>query len=272
MATDRSAAPGTEPPVALSVAGSDPSGGAGIQADLKTFHAFSVYGAAVITAVTVQNTYGVRAVHAVPPDIVLAQLEAVDDDLAVSAAKIGLVPAPELAAALAARLARRPLPRLVVDPVLGAGSGDPLVAAGTDAALRALLPHATLVTPNLSEAALLTGRPVRDVATMADAARALIDLGAGAALVTGGHLADRPVDVLVAAGVVHRLDASRVPLPRTHGTGCTLSAAVVAGLAAGEELVAAVARAKRFVHDALSIAPAVGGGARPLDHRVKPAG
>jgi hydroxymethylpyrimidine/phosphomethylpyrimidine kinase len=274
MAADRSARSGTEPPapVALSIAGSDPSGGAGIQADLKTFHAFSVYGAAVVTAVTVQNTRGVRAVHAVPPDIVLAQLDAVDDDLRVAAAKIGLVPGPELAAALAARLARRPLPHLVVDPVLVAGSGDPLAAAGTAAALRALLPHAALVTPNLDEAAALTGRSVRDVATMIDAARVLLDLGAGAVLVTGGHLPDRPVDVLVAPGAVDQLDATRVPLQRTHGTGCTLSAAVVAGLAAGETLATAVARAKRFVTAALTAAPAVGGGARPLDHRVKPAG
>jgi hydroxymethylpyrimidine/phosphomethylpyrimidine kinase len=274
MAADRSAPSGAEPPtpVALTIAGSDPSGGAGIQADLKTFHAFDVYGAAVLTALTVQNTREVRAVHAVAPEMVIAQLDAVTDDLRVSAAKIGLVPDPEVAAALAARLARRPLPQLVLDPVLLAGSGDALSTGGTAAALRALLPHATLVTPNLPEAAALTGRRVDDLDAMADAARALVALGAAAALVKGGHLPGRPVDVLVADGVVHRIDGTRVPTGATHGTGCTLSAAIVAGLATGRDLVAAVARAKKFVHDALAAAPAVGGGARPLDHRVRPAG
>jgi hydroxymethylpyrimidine/phosphomethylpyrimidine kinase len=258
--------------VALTVAGSDPSGGAGIQADLKTFHAFGVYGAAVITALTVQNTRGVRAVNAVAPEVVVAQLDAVTDDLPVAAAKIGLVPDPGIATALCERLARQPLPRLVLDPVLVAGSGDALGAVGTAAALRALLPHVALVTPNLPEAEALTGRRVDDLDAMADAARALIDLGAAAALVKGGHLPGRPVDVLLAGGAVHRLDGERVPVKPTHGTGCTLSAAVAAGLAAGEDLVAAVVRAKRFVHDALVAAPALGSGARPLDHRVRPSG
>src|SRR5262245_7509533 len=274
MAANRSApsAPEPSPPVALSVAGSDPSGGAGIQADLKTFHAFGVYGAAVLTALTVQNTRGVRAVHAVAPDIVLAQLEAVVEDLAVAAAKIGLLPDPAGASALAEWLARRPLPRLVVDPVLVAGSGDALTASGTATALRALLPSAALVTPNLDEAAALTGRPVLTVADMTDAARALTDLGAAAALVKGGHLSEDPVDVLVAGGTVHRFEGTRVPIRPTHGTGCTLSAAIVAGLAAGLELPVAVARATRFVRDALAAAPPLGGGARPLDHRVLPSG
>ncbi len=254
--------------MALSVAGSDPSGGAGIQADLKTFHAFGVYGAAVITTLTVQNTRGVRAVHPVAPDVVLAQLDAVDDDLPVAAAKLGLVPTSALAEALAARLRRRPLPRLVVDPVLVAGSGDSLADAGTAAALRTLLPHALLVTPNLAEATALTGRPVEDVAGMREAAQALVDLGATAALVKGGHLPDRPIDVLLVAGSIHELDAARVPSGPTHGTGCTLSAAIAAALAGGEDLVAAVARARRFVHRGLAAAPAIGGGRRPLDHRV----
>jgi hydroxymethylpyrimidine/phosphomethylpyrimidine kinase len=260
--------PGPAIPVALSVAGSDPSGGAGIQADLKTFQAFGVYGAAVITALTVQNTRGVRAVHPVTPDVVLAQIDAVDDDLPVAATKIGLVASPALADALAARLGRRPLPRLVVDPVLVAGSGDPLADAATAPALRALLPHALLVTPNLVEAAVLTGRPVQDVAGMRDAARALVDLGAAAALVKGGHLPDRPIDVLLVAGAIHDLDAARVPSGPTHGTGCTLAAAIAAALAGGDELVTAVLRARRFVHRALAAAPALGGGRRPLDHRV----
>jgi hydroxymethylpyrimidine/phosphomethylpyrimidine kinase len=271
MAADRSETVSGEPSVAvaLTIAGSDPSGGAGIQADLKTFHAFGVYGTAVLTALTVQNTRGVRAVHPVPPDVVLAQLDAVDDDLRVAAAKIGLVPTPALAAALADRLRRRPLPNLILDPVLVAGSGDALGAEGTAAALHALLPCSALVTPNLEEAAALTGRSVRDPAGMADAARALVDLGAPAALVKGGHLPGRPVDVLLAGGVLQTLDAARVAVARTHGTGCTLSAAIAAGLAGGLDLVAAVARARRFVQRALAAALAVGGGARSLDHRVR---
>ena len=258
--------------MALSVAGSDPSGGAGIQADLKTFHAFDVYGAAVLTALTVQNTRGVRAVHAVAPDVVLAQLEAVVEDLPVAAAKIGLVPDPAVASALAEWLARRPLPGLVVDPVLVAGSGDALSASGTATALRALLPSAALVTPNLDEAAALVGRPVQTVADMTDAARALTDLGAAAALVKGGHLSGDPVDVLVAGGIAQRFAGARVPVRPTHGTGCTLSAAIVAGLAGGFELAIAVERATRFVRDALRAALSLGGGARPLDHRVRPEG
>ncbi len=254
------------------MAGSDPSGGAGIQADLKTFHAFAVYGAAVLTALTVQNTRGVRAVHAVAPELVVAQLDAVTDDLAVSAAKLGLVPDPDVARALAARLRRDPLPWLVLDPVLVAGSGDALSTGGTAAALRALLPHAALVTPNLHEAAALTGRRVDDLDAMVDAARALVDLGAAAALVKGGHLPGRPVDVLLVDGVVHRLDGARVPATATHGTGCTLSAAIVAGLATGHALPAAVTRAKTFVHDALAAALPLGGGTRPLDHRVRAPG
>jgi len=236
---------------------------------LKTFHAFSVYGTAVITALTVQNTRGVRAINPVPPDVILAQLDAVADDIRIAAAKIGLVPAPDHALALAARLRLRPLHNLVLDPVLVAGSGDPLGAAGTAAALHALLPCATLVTPNLAEAAALTGRAVRDLAEMTDAARALVDLGAAAALVKGGHLPDRPVDILLADGVVHTLDAERIAVARTHGAGCTLSAAIAAGLAAGLDLRAAVARARRFVHRAIASAVAVGHGALPLDHRVR---
>jgi len=254
--------------VALSVAGSDPSGGAGIQADLKTFQAFGVYGAAVITALTVQNTRGVRAVHPVAPDVVIAQLDAVDDDLPIGAAKLGLVADPALAAALASRLARRALPNLVVDPVLVAGSGDALASAGTATALRALLPHAVLVTPNLAEAAALTGRPVEDVGGMKEAARVLVGHGARAALVKGGHLPDRPIDVLAVGTDVHELDGARIPSGPTHGTGCTLSAGIAAALAGGADLLAAVTRARRFVHRAIAAAPRIGGGSRPLDHRV----
>ncbi len=268
--TDASAGTASRPPfpVVLTIAGSDPSGGAGIQADLKTFQAFGVYGAAVITALTVQNTRGVRAVHAIDPALTIAQLDAVADDLPIAAAKVGLLPTPGTAAALATRLARAPLPALVLDPVLVAGSGDLLGADGTAAALAALLPFAAVVTPNLAEAGALTGRAVRDVGDMIGAAETLLAAGARAVLVKGGHLAGPPVDVLLAGGAVRRFDGQRITLPRTHGTGCTLSAAIAAGLALGLDLPEAVARARRFVHAALAAAPALGGGARPLDHRV----
>jgi hydroxymethylpyrimidine/phosphomethylpyrimidine kinase len=269
MAADASAGcPAGPPVVVLSIAGSDPSGGAGIQADLKTFQQLRVYGAAVLTALTVQNTRGVRAVHPVAPQVVIAQLDAVTDDLPVAAAKIGLVPTPAVAAALEARLHRAPLPNLVLDPVLVAGSGDVLGSAGTAAALRALLPFAALVTPNLAEASALTGREVRSVDEMIAAGRELLSLGSAAALVKGGHLAGPPVDVLVTSDAVHRLAGERVPVARAHGTGCTLSAAIAAGLGSGLELLAAVERAVRYVRAALTAAMALGGGARPLDHRV----
>jgi hydroxymethylpyrimidine/phosphomethylpyrimidine kinase len=254
----------------MTIAGSDPSGGAGIQADLKTFHAFDVYGAAVLTSLTVQNTTGVRTRYDIEPAAVVAQLAAVQDDLAIAAAKTGMLPTPETIAALAAHLATRPIPALVVDPVLVATSGDALATPATATALRALLPLATLVTPNLPEAAALTGRRVDDLATMRDAARALRDLGARAVLVKGGHLPGRPIDVLATPDAVVELDAPRVGPATTHGTGCSLAAAIAAGLGRGDTLEHAVARAKRWLGRALAAAPALGRGARPLDHRVRP--
>jgi len=257
--------------VALTIAGSDPSGGAGIQADLKTFHTFDVYGAAVLTSLTVQNTMGVFAREDVSPRMVLAQLVAVQDDLDVAAAKTGLLATAEQIEALAEHLRRRPLPHLVVDPVLIATTGQALTAAGTAAVLRReLLPLATLVTPNLDEAGALLGWPVHDLATMRDAARALADLGAGAALVKGGHLDGPADDVLWADGRLTELRAPRVPVGAAHGSGCSLSAAITAGLATGRPLAEAVARAKAWLGRALAAAPAVGHGHRPLDHRVRP--
>jgi len=256
--------------VVLSIAGSDPSGGAGIQADLKTFQAFGVFGATVVTSLTAQNTRGVRDRRDVAPDFVRAQLDAVLDDFRVAAAKTGMLPTGAVVEAVARRLAERPLPALVVDPVLVATSGDALADASTLPALRAaLVPLATLVTPNLAEAEALTGRRVRTVAEMRDAARALRDLGAAAALVTGGHLPDRACDVLATADGLHELDAARVDVGPTHGTGCTLSAAIAAGLATGVPLVEAIGRAKRYVTRALAAAASLGAGGRPLDHRVR---
>jgi hydroxymethylpyrimidine/phosphomethylpyrimidine kinase len=259
------------PGIALSIAGSDPSGGAGLQADLKTFAAYRVYGTAVVTACTVQNTRGVQATHPVSPEIVGAQLAAVLEDLAVGAAKTGLLPDGATVRAVAAVLAGRPALPLVVDPVLVSTSGHALAGDSTLAALRhTLLPIAALVTPNLAEAAALTGRPVGTREDMRRAARALVDAGARAALVTGGHLVDSACDVFCDGTHVHDLDAPRITTASSHGTGCTLAAAVTAGLARGEALDAAVVRAKRYVTRALAGARPLGGGLHLLDHGVDP--
>jgi hydroxymethylpyrimidine/phosphomethylpyrimidine kinase len=258
------------PPVALSVAGSDPSGGAGIQADLKTFAAFRVYGAAVVTCVTAQNTCGVRATGELPVALVAAQIDAVLDDLDVRAVKTGMLGRAEIVEAVAAGLARLAAP-LVVDPVMVATSGDELLDAAGRAALRGrLLPLARLVTPNLREAGILAGREVRDLAGMRDAARAIRDLGARAVLVKGGHLAGDASDVLLDGDELHELAAPRLEAGPLHGTGCTLSAAIAARLARGATLLDAVRAAKEFVRAAIEHAPAVGHGARPLDHGVRP--
>ena len=235
-------------PVALSIAGSDPSGGAGIQADLGTFAAFGVRGATVVTALTAQNTEAVREIAAVEAGFVLRQLDAVLDELDVRAAKTGMLHRAEIVAALAERLLTRPVPHLVVDPVMVATSGAVLLDAAGVATLRdRLLPLATLVTPNLREAETLTGQPVADVAGMRAAARALVELGARAALVTGGHLEGDPVDVLFDGRTLTELGGRRVPVGRTHGTGCALSAAITAGLAHGRALGEAIEGAKRWL-------------------------
>ncbi len=261
-----------KPPIALTVAGSDPSGGAGLQADLKTFAAFDVYGAAVVTCATAQDTTGVRGVARLEPDFVRAQIDAVLDDLDVGAAKTGMLGTAGIvsavAEAFAARATRVPL---VVDPVMVATSGDPLLDPDAVAALRErLLPLAVLVTPNLPEAAVLAGHPVEDAAGMRRAARAIRDLGAGAVLVKGGHASGDAVDLLLDEGGFHELRSERLDVGPLHGGGCSLSAAIAAGLAAGRPLADAVADAKEWVTRAIRGAQAVGRGARPLDHRVRP--
>lgn len=257
-------------PIALTIAGSDPSGGAGIQADLKTFAAFEVYGAAVLTCVTAQNTTGVRATGELPAALVAAQLDAVLDDLAIGALKTGMLGRAEIVAVVAQRCARLDAP-IVVDPVMVATSGDLLLSDDGVAALRdLLLPLSRLVTPNLAEAAVLAGRRVETVADMRDAARAIRDLGPQAVLVKGGHLAGAACDVLLDGAELHELRAERLATGPMHGSGCTLSAAIAAELARGSDLLAAVRCAKAFVHAAIAAAPVVGHGARPLDHRVRP--
>jgi hydroxymethylpyrimidine/phosphomethylpyrimidine kinase len=255
--------------VVLTIAGSDPSGGAGLQADLKTFQAFGAYGAAVVTSITVQNTTGVRDRHDLPPALVGAQLAAVLDDLPVAAAKTGLLPDAGVVDAVIAGLRTRPSCALVVDPVLVATSGDALAGPSALAAIRdRLLPVATLVTPNLAEAEALTGRRVRTIADMRDAAMALRARGVAAVLVKGGHLHDRACDVLASGDDVHELDAPRIDVGPVHGTGCTLSAAIAAEVAAGSALLDAVHAARAYVRRGLAASHALGRGSRVLDHTV----
>jgi hydroxymethylpyrimidine/phosphomethylpyrimidine kinase len=256
--------------IALTIAGSDSGGGAGIQADLKTFHQFGVFGTSVIVALTAQNTKGVRAVDIVSEAMVAAQLAALAEDLPPAALKTGM-----LADAAHVRLVARTIREyrwspLVLDPVMVASSGDRLLTTEAEDVVReTLVPLAALVTPNLDEAAILTGRAVHDVATMERAGESLLRLGAGAALVKGGHLAsDELTDVLVTPTGVRHFRRARLKTSSTHGTGCTLSAAVTAGLALGRELETAVSDALEYVHRAIAAAPGLGGGHGPVNHSV----
>jgi len=253
--------------VALTIAGSDPSGGAGLQADLKTFHAFGVYGASVVTLVTVQNTVSVSRVEVLSSELVDEQLEAVIVDLPVKAAKTGALGSRAVVECVAARIASTTIP-LVVDPVMISKHGAPLVDDDAANAIRTkLLPAAYLITPNAPEAEALSGRPVRTIAEAIEAARAIADLGVRHVLVKGGHLADeRARDVLFTSGEIHLLDSERIVTSAGHGTGCTLSAAITAGLARGEPLMASVVAAKTWLTRALATAPNLGHGIGPLNH------
>jgi hydroxymethylpyrimidine/phosphomethylpyrimidine kinase len=255
--------------VALTIAGSDPSGGAGIQADLKTFHQHGVYGTSALTLLTVQNTVGVSRVEVMPPDLVREQIQAVLDDVPPGAAKTGALGSVAVVEAVAELAAGFAFP-LVVDPVMISKHGAPLLDAAAARAMReALVPRAFLVTPNAPEATALTGIDVVDVATAREAARALHGLGARAALVKGGHLDEaEAVDVLFVDGAFHELRAPRVPTPHTHGTGCTYAAAIVARLAKGDRLVDAVVGAKRWLTAALAHPPGVGRGIGPVGHHT----
>ena len=257
---------------ALTIAGSDPSGGAGVQGDLKTFHACGVYGMAVLTALTAQNTTGIRGVHDVPADFVRAQLEAVLDDLPVHAAKTGMLSQAAVIEAVAAALGERPVPFLVVDPVMVATSGDPLIndeAVGR--MVESLFPLATVVTPNLDEAARLLGRPVRDLEGMRAAAQWIRDRGAQAVLVKGGHLAGgEVVDLLLNGSEFQEWRDARIDTDHTHGSGCALAAALAANLAKGLSLVDAVAGARTFVRRGLEQAVVLGKGRNPLNHLARP--
>jgi hydroxymethylpyrimidine/phosphomethylpyrimidine kinase len=253
----------------LTVAGSDPTGGAGVQGDLKTFCAHGVFGMAVVTAVTAQNHLGVQGVWGVEPEAVATQLRSVLDQVAPLAAKTGMLWSAETVAAVAAAFAERPPPHLVVDPVLVASAGGSLAEAGLARALVVdLLPLATVVTPNLPEAAALLGREGVEDEEMEDAARALLDLGCRAALVKGGHARGEAVDVLATASGVVRLSSPRLAVRDAHGGGCALAAAIAARLARGEPLERASAGAKAYVHRALAASAPLGRGRGPIRHDV----
>jgi hydroxymethylpyrimidine/phosphomethylpyrimidine kinase len=257
-------------PVALTIAGSDSSGGAGIQADLKTFTVLGVYGASVLTALTAQSTRGVSGILAVPPDFVRKQIDAVAGDFAIGAVKTGMLNDRETVVAVVNALKHHELRPLVVDPVIVATSGDSLLAPDAVQAMRdELIPRADILTPNLHEAARLLDQPVaKDEAGMLAQARALLRLGCKAVVIKGGHgEGAEAVDLLVEADAVTRLALPRITTRNTHGTGCTFSAAIVANLAQGVPIKQAVSDAKRFVHEALQAGArlALGKGAGPVD-------
>ncbi|MDY0106232.1 MAG: bifunctional hydroxymethylpyrimidine kinase/phosphomethylpyrimidine kinase [Giesbergeria sp.] len=259
----------------LSIAGSDSGGGAGIQADLKTFSALGCYGMTAITALTAQNTQGVRAIHGVPPEFLRAQIDAVVEDIGVDAVKIGMLHAPEVVQVVADAIRRHRLPHVVLDPVMVATSGDRLTTEQTVQELvRALFPLAEVVTPNLDEAALLLGHAIDGVDALDDAARALRNLGAPAALLKGGHLpGNEVVDVLAQQdGSLTHLRSPRIATHNGHGTGCTLSSAIAAHLALGLPLAQAVARARAYILGAIEAGASVrtGHGHGPLNHGYAP--
>jgi hydroxymethylpyrimidine/phosphomethylpyrimidine kinase len=254
-------------PRALTIAGSDSGGGAGIQADLKTFAVLGVWGMSAVTSITVQNTKGVTGVSDVPADVVAAQILAVATDIGVDAAKTGMLSSAEIVEAVANAIEQVRLPHLVVDPVFVSKHGDPLLREEAVNALRKrIVPLATIVTPNLPEAAGLAGFDVKTRTDMERAARAILDLGARSVLVKGGHLEGESSDDLFADGErMEWLAGERIDSPNTHGTGCVLSASIAAYLARGEPLVDAVRNGKEFVTDAIRHALALGGGIGPVN-------
>ena len=262
-------------PRVLSIAGSDSGGGAGIQADLKTIAALGCFGMTAITALTAQNTLGVRSIHAVPAQILADQVDAVAEDIGIDAVKIGMLHSAETVRTVAAALRRHGLQTVVLDPVMIATSGAVLIDQEAIAVLvYELFPLATLVTPNLDEAALLVGRPLASEGDMEGAARQLLEMGANAVLVKGGHLAGATVgDLLLARGEApHWMRAPRIATANTHGTGCTLSSAIAAQLALGASLVEAVEAARGFIRGALEAGAGVrtGAGSGPLNHGYAP--
>ena len=259
----------------LSIAGSDSGGGAGIQADLKTFSALGCYGMTAITAITAQNTQGVRAIHGIPPDMLRAQIDAVAEDIGVDAVKVGMLHDPEVVRVVVKAIARHQMLQVVLDPVMVATSGDRLMADETVSVLvQELFPLVTVVTPNLDEAALLLGRAIDGADALDEAASALLALGAPAVLLKGGHLpGDLVIDVLAMAGGGRlRLQSPRIATHNGHGTGCTLSSAIAAHLALGFPLPQAVELARAYILGAFAAGANVhtGHGQGPLNHGYAP--
>jgi hydroxymethylpyrimidine/phosphomethylpyrimidine kinase len=262
-------------PRVLSIAGSDSGGGAGIQADLKTIAALGCYGMTAITALTAQNTLGVRSIHAVPLQMLADQIDAVVEDIGVDAVKIGMLHSADTVRAVAQALERHALQCIVLDPVMIATSGAVLIDHEAIAVLvRELFPKADVITPNLDEASLLVGRTLASEADIEAAAQQLLEMGARAVLVKGGHLpGDTVSDLLLTCdGKAHWMLAPRIPSPNTHGTGCTLSSAIAAHLALGSTLTQAVEQARQYVRGALEAGAQVrtGGGSGPLNHSHAP--
>jgi hydroxymethylpyrimidine/phosphomethylpyrimidine kinase len=256
------------PFVALTIAGSDPSGGAGIQADLKTFHQRGVYGTSVISLLTVQNTQGVLEVEILRPEFVVSQLDAVLADIPPAAAKTGALGNAAIISVIGDAAAGFDFP-LVVDPVMISKHGVALIAEDARSVLlEKLLPYAFLVTPNLHEAAVLSGIEVHDLQTMGEAARRIAGTGAGAVLIKGGHLEGAAVDLLFWRGKMTRFESPRIETRHTHGTGCTYSAAITAELAKGRDLDSAVAVAKSFITEAIRSNPGLGKGCGPVNHHA----
>ena len=254
----------------LTVAGSDSGGGAGIEADIKTIERLGGYAMAAVTSVTAQNTLGVQGIWPLPPEAIEAQIRSCREDIGVDAAKCGMLGGTAAVEAAAAGLAAMPGLKLVVDPVMRAKGGDRLLAPEAEQALKGLiLPIATLVTPNLPEAAALVGYGVSSPKERERAAQELVEMGAGAALIKGGHGdGDELEDLLYDGSRFYRFRARRIDTRHTHGTGCTLSAAIATGLGQGLDLPAAVARGIAYVQTAIRLAPGLGGGHGPLDHHA----
>lgn len=254
-------------PHALTIAGSDSGGGAGVQADLKTFLAVGAYGASVITAITAQNTVGVRAVHEVPLEVIGAQIDAVADDIGVDALKTGMLSSSEIIGTVAERVKFWRLERLVVDPVMIAKSGDRLLREdAVQGLIRDLLPLALIVTPNIPEAEVLVGRGLESDDDVRAAAREILALGPRAVVMKGGHRSGDATDLLYDGHTFQTFSSPRFDTPNTHGTGCTFSAAIAASLAQGYDLATAVGRAKRYLSEAIRLAEPVGHGHGPVAH------
>ena len=258
----------TRPPTAMTIAGSDSGGGAGIQADLKTFAALGVYGTSALTAITAQNTLGVTGIHEVPTDVIAAQIQAIMSDIGANAVKTGMLSSTAIIETVAEEIKRHGVTRLVVDPVMVAKSGDRLLRDDAIEALRtSLLPLATIVTPNTHEAEVLTGLTVRTLEDTREAARRIVAMGARSVVVKGGHLSGTSaVDTFYDGRAFRELRGERFDTKNTHGTGCTFASAIAAGLARGVALEESVARAKKYVTEAIRASLDIGAGHGPLNH------